>query len=45
VRPLRLVLITRRVWPNHGGAEKAMAAHIQKSWDYLNARKKEWVSR
>jgi GntR family transcriptional regulator, transcriptional repressor for pyruvate dehydrogenase complex len=26
-------------------AEKAMAAHIQKSWDYLNARKKEWVSR
>jgi DNA-binding GntR family transcriptional regulator len=26
-------------------AEKAMANHIQKSWDYLNARKKEWISR
>lgn len=30
---------------NSEAAEKAMAAHIQKSWDYLTIRKKEWVSR
>lgn len=30
---------------NSENAEKAMAAHIQKSWDYLNAKKKEWISR